>query len=58
MKYLQPSFTFYMNTPIGKNPFTPNVKPIDPKHKYTDVGGMCRFCALNKQGHLAKGYGK
>lgn len=57
MKYLQPSFSVY-----------PSVKPrslldllkrgepkkIDPNHEYTEVGGMCLHCALDRRGHQAK----
>jgi hypothetical protein len=55
MKYLQPSFTVYPPVrPLSKT--RQKRKGILSKHEYTDIGGMCRFCALDKEGHKAKGY--
>jgi hypothetical protein len=59
VKYLQPSFTIY--PAVKHNPFaflkSGQVQKIDPKHQYTEIGGMCRFCALDRIGHNAQ-YGR
>lgn len=57
MKYLNKSFTIYpsvQRTGIILPLQNRRQKPIDPKHKFVDLGGICRWCALSKEGHNAK----
>lgn len=52
MKYLDKSFSVYPTVrPASKITRTAEVKTIDPKHSYSDIGGMCRICALSREGH-------
>lgn len=58
MKYLDKSFTIYPSVKPRLFPgfFDREPEPIDPNHKYTDIGGMCRYCTLDEKGHKLKGY--
>jgi hypothetical protein len=55
MKYLEKTFSVYPSVKPARPRFgVPVAKQIDPKHKYSDIGGMCRFCSLDKIGHQKK----
>jgi hypothetical protein len=62
LKYLDKTFSVAMG---GRNPYEDapslfkqgrgQVKKIDPDHKFEPAGlGLCRGCALDRQGHQAK----
>lgn len=53
MKYLDKSFSLYFSRPASKVTRTER-KPVNPKHRYADLGGMCSHCALSREGHRSK----
>ncbi len=56
MRYLEKTFTIYPTHHPKPYAFLKagKVKVIDPKHEYSEIGGMCRHCSLDRIGHRNK----
>jgi hypothetical protein len=57
MKYLEKSFSLPVTTlPYKGKRNLRDAEPMRPKegHEFVDVGGICRGCGLDRQGHAFK----
>lgn len=57
MKYLQPSFTFYVSAPRPRSLFdryrpTENDRKRDKPHEYVNGGVMCLVCGLDRMAKI------